>query len=1279
MQTMTARPAVRIRLGVLPRPRPAFALHLARAARDRLDLESEAFGFEKGVVFADLRAARRFAERLNRVLATRSAPISPGQLFALGLIHELLHATLESHRDRRDPRLWRAALEHLASRLGGDRLERTLVAFIDAFPPPEVYEGELSAAEYLAGETAGVPHLEVALEELLLLWLGRENPAFEPFDPLFDDSELRESSDYTEVARELEDFVAERAVGGAAALLGESGPSLVEVLRAPAVEAPESLSGQLEMLSVRAPQLPAPEATPLFERALRGTDVLREEERPIFPPGPGPIEPPRIEPEMALGPARYSEDRAWMPHLVLIAKNTLVWLDQLSRRHGRTIERLDEIPDSELDQLADWGVTGLWLIGLWHRSPASAAIKKATGNPEAAPSAYSITEYTVAEELGGEEALEDLVRRAGERGIRLAADMVPNHMGLDSRWVLEHPERFLSLDHPPYPGYTFDGPDLSPDPAIEIRLEDHYYDRTDASVVFERRDVETGKAAYLYHGNDGTSTPWNDTAQLDYLSAEAREAVIETILEIARRFPIIRFDAAMTLARRHIRRLWHPQPGTGGAIPSRSEHALSEAAFDAACPEEFWREVVDRVAEEAPDTLLLAEAFWLMESYFVRELGMHRVYNSAFMHMLRDERNGEYRKALAEILAADPEILGRYVNYLSNPDERTAADQFGGGDKYFGAAVLAATLPGLPLIAHGQIEGLVEKYGMEYRKAYRDEVASTWLIQRHERQIFPLLRRRRLFAGAANFRLFDFEIPPGRASDDVFAFSNREGDERALVVFHNRGAITRGRIRSALPVAGGSDEKARGGVAEILGIELSGPPLVACRDLVQGTEHLLIARDLVRRGLELELGPYRCHVFADFRGREDDPQGRLMALARALAGRGVPSLDESLREPELAAVLAPFRELIQPELVERAAGAIPLAGEEWDESVTDEIVARFTRAARALTVHFEEVSPEEPADEDDVEDETSSTESAQEQAPKDLAPAPLPEPLTSMGDGEEAETAGGATETADRVRRLAAFLGQLLAARGAEAPAEAEPPAEEEEGEELEPSETREADPPELDPATEPSSNEPESPPPESAEASPPEDPAAPRLPDPDSVADYLAGAISSEPSVWAPLLVWSFVAELGRAGDGEEPNETLRAWLDELLLGRQMERTFGRLGLDERAARAARTACQLLITRRLAPAPEGGEDELAAWLNDVDVRRFLGVHVFEGTTWISGEALSRLLWMSVLTHALEDGLDSASARAALARARSLEGRAAAAGFRLDVLLDEIEDSSLGG
>ena len=215
--------------------------------------------------------------------------------------------------------------------------------------------------------------------------------------------------------------------------------------------------------------------------------------------------------------------------------------------------------------------------------------------------------------------------------------------------------------------------------------------------------------------------PWNDTAQLNYLNPEVREAVIQTILSVARKFPIIRFDAAMTLTKKHYQRLWFPQPGSGGDIPSRAEYAMTREAFDAAMPEEFWREVVQRVADEVPDTLLLAEAFWLMEGYFVRTLGMHRVYNSAFMNMLRNEENEKYRQLIKNTLVYDPEILKRYVNFMNNPDEKTAVEQYGKGDKYFGICTLLSTMPGLPMFGHGQIEGYSEKYGMEYYRPYWDE------------------------------------------------------------------------------------------------------------------------------------------------------------------------------------------------------------------------------------------------------------------------------------------------------------------------------------------------------------------------------------------------------------------------------------------------------------------------------------------------------------------------------------------------------------------------------
>ena len=147
---------------------------------------------------------------------------------------------------------------------------------------------------------------------------------------------------------------------------------------------------------------------------------------------------------------------------------------------------------------------------------------------------------------------------------------------------------------------------------------------------------------------------------------------------------------------------------------------------------------MDRVAKEAPDTLLLAEAFWMMESYFVRTLGMHRVYNSAFMNLLRDEDNARFRELLKKSLEFDPQIVKRYVNFMNNPDERTAVDQFGKGDKYFGICTLLATLPGLPMIGHGQFEGYTEKiwHGNTVRRILMKHPIQT-LLNSTEEKLYP--------------------------------------------------------------------------------------------------------------------------------------------------------------------------------------------------------------------------------------------------------------------------------------------------------------------------------------------------------------------------------------------------------------------------------------------------------------------------------------------------------------------------------------------------------------
>ena len=300
------------------------------------------------------------------------------------------------------------------------------------------------------------------------------------------------------------------------------------MLKEPQVASPYSLYGQLEYIKTHWGEL----LKDLLIRVLGGIDLIKEERKSRFS-GPGPTQILTFGDEGLSGPGiktagleeieKFTPDTDWMPRLVLMAKSTYVWLNQLSAKYGRNISRIDQIPDEELERLSRWGFTGLWLIGVWERSTASKKIKQMTGNPEAEASAYSIYDYTISNDLGGEDAYKNLKERSWTYGIRLATDMVPNHMGIYSRWVIEHPEWFIQLDYPPFPAYSFTGPNLSDDGRVELYIEDGYWSRTDAAVVFKRIDKDTGNVRYIYHGNDGTHMPWNDTAQLDHLKHEVRQ------------------------------------------------------------------------------------------------------------------------------------------------------------------------------------------------------------------------------------------------------------------------------------------------------------------------------------------------------------------------------------------------------------------------------------------------------------------------------------------------------------------------------------------------------------------------------------------------------------------------------------------------------------------------------------------------------------------------------------------------------------------------------------
>ncbi|MFL5679822.1 MAG: alpha-amylase, partial [Chloroflexota bacterium] len=324
--------------------------HVSRDARDRYALSDALFGLHGGVLVADVAGARRLAARMNEARASGRVPGTPtitaGDIFALGVIHEVCHHVVALYDEQIRPRAIATAATELDEELGARRIERVIDTFAAEFPAGGA-EARGHGAAAVARESAGAR--AEALEELLLLAVTNGNPAAEPLRELFDDSPLAATTDYPIVLARLE------AILDAGPPVAPGGQPLVAMLRAPMLASPTSLAGQLRYIRERWSGLLG-DVGGLLDRLLTGLDVITEEERALHlrfggGGGPGPAEAPTLG-GLDTEPERFSSDSAWMPRVVLLAKSTYVWLDQLSRAYGRDIRMLDAIPDEELDTLA---------------------------------------------------------------------------------------------------------------------------------------------------------------------------------------------------------------------------------------------------------------------------------------------------------------------------------------------------------------------------------------------------------------------------------------------------------------------------------------------------------------------------------------------------------------------------------------------------------------------------------------------------------------------------------------------------------------------------------------------------------------------------------------------------------------------------------------------------------------------------------------------------------------------------------------------------------------
>ncbi len=351
----------------------------------------------------------------------------------------------------------------------------------------------------------------------------------------------------------------------------------------------------------------------------------------------------------------------WPKYPTIFEIDTWVWLSEISRRHGVS-RNLARVPAQEWDAVAQFGFDAVWLMGVWERSPAGVAVANRNQNllsdfrralpdfqlPDDVGSPYCVRRYVVDQQLGGPHGLETARRELAKRGIRLLLDFVPNHVAPDHPWVNEHPEYFIQGSPD----------DLRSDPASFLQVC--------------RCVIACGRDPYF--------PAWPDVLQLNPYQPGLRQAVRETVSEIASQCDGIRCDMAMLLLNSIVERTWGSRAGQAPAT-------------------EYWVDLISAVKTAYPNFLFIAEAYWDLE-WELQQKGFDFCYDKRLYDRLVNDDAEDVRLHLS---AAMP-YQERLVRFIENHDEPRAAATFTPA-KERAAAVTMATLPGARLFHEGQFEG----------------------------------------------------------------------------------------------------------------------------------------------------------------------------------------------------------------------------------------------------------------------------------------------------------------------------------------------------------------------------------------------------------------------------------------------------------------------------------------------------------------------------------------------------------------------------------------------
>ncbi len=418
--------------------------------------------------------------------------------------------------------------------------------------------------------------------------------------------------------------------------------------------------------------------------------------------------------------------------------NTRVWLTALSRAAGHRIT-LDDIPDAELDRLAEMGFDWIWLLSVWQTGAAAQQVSRE--HPEwrrefletlpdlteedIGGSGFAITGYTVHENLGGDAALARLRERLRERGLKLMLDFVPNHMGLGHPWIESHPDYFIRGTE---------------------------QDLASAPQNYTRVHQPTGDQIFAY-GRDPYFSGWPDTLQLNYANPATQTAMIGELTRIAAQCDGVRCDMAMLVLPEVFERTW------GHRAPL------------------FWPTATQQVRELFPNFVFMAEVYWDME-WTLQQQGFNYAYDKRLYDRLREHQ----ARPVRDHFHAGLDYQEKLARFLENHDEPRAAATFAQGI-HQAAAVLTYFSPGLRFFHQGQLEGRRKRISPHLIRGPEEPIDAS--IQQFYGRLLTALRHPIVRDG-------DWQLLPcvpaweGNWTNDCFlAFAWRGAQDETLVIAVN--------------------------------------------------------------------------------------------------------------------------------------------------------------------------------------------------------------------------------------------------------------------------------------------------------------------------------------------------------------------------------------------------------------------------------------------------------------------------------------------------------------